>query len=112
MGRPEPSQPDKPYRCDQRCNAWDGRDTCPSSARRRCRMTSKTELAGLLAKLAQALAEHEEPVKEPAAARPMPERVLLTVDEAAERLGIGRTLTFRLVKIGDIESVTIGRLRR
>jgi excisionase family DNA binding protein len=75
-------------------------------------MTSKTELAGLLAKLAQALAEHEEPVKEPAVARPMPERVLLTVDEAAERLGIGRTLTFRLVKVGEIKSVTIGRLRR
>jgi excisionase family DNA binding protein len=42
----------------------------------------------------------------------MPERVLLTVEEVAERLGIGRTTTFRLVKTGEIESVRIGRLRR
>lgn len=39
-------------------------------------------------------------------------RLLLTVEEAAERLGIGRTLMYALVKDGDVESVQIGRLRR
>lgn len=39
-------------------------------------------------------------------------RVLLTVEAAAERLSIGRTMMYALVKTGDIESVCIGRLRR
>jgi excisionase family DNA binding protein len=38
--------------------------------------------------------------------------LLLTVEEAAERLGIGRTLMYSLVSSGTVESVTIGRLRR
>lgn len=38
--------------------------------------------------------------------------LLLTVEEAAEQLGIGRTLMYALVKQGAIESVQIGRLRR
>lgn len=42
----------------------------------------------------------------------MPERTLLTVEEAAERLRIGRTRMFALVKSGEIESILIGRLRR
>ena len=41
-----------------------------------------------------------------------PTLVLLTVEEAARRLGIGRTTCFRLVLAGEIESVTVGRLRR
>ncbi len=41
-----------------------------------------------------------------------PARLLLTVEEAADRLGIGRTLMYALVKDGDVESVHIGRLRR
>jgi excisionase family DNA binding protein len=44
--------------------------------------------------------------------RPAPERSLLTVEEDAERLHIGRTRMFDLVKSGEIESVQIGRLRR
>jgi excisionase family DNA binding protein len=39
-------------------------------------------------------------------------RLLLTVEEAAEQLGIGRTLMYALVKGGQVESVHIGRLRR
>jgi excisionase family DNA binding protein len=39
-------------------------------------------------------------------------RVLLTVEEAARRLNIGRTTMYGLVSSGVIESVTIGRLRR
>ena len=39
-------------------------------------------------------------------------RLLLTVEEAAEQLGIGRTLMYALVKRGVVESVQIGRLRR
>jgi excisionase family DNA binding protein len=38
--------------------------------------------------------------------------MVLTVEEAAERLGIGRTLMYALVKSGDVESIAIGRLRR
>jgi excisionase family DNA binding protein len=39
-------------------------------------------------------------------------RMVLTVEEAAERLGIGRTTMYALVKGGDVESIAIGRLRR
>ena len=39
-------------------------------------------------------------------------RPLLTVDEAAEQLGVGRTLLYELVNSGELESVRIGRLRR
>ncbi|MFJ2645846.1 excisionase family DNA-binding protein [Streptomyces sp. NPDC087420] len=38
--------------------------------------------------------------------------VLLTVEEAARRLRIGRTTCFKLVSTGELESVTVGRLRR
>ncbi|GIE96679.1 helix-turn-helix domain-containing protein [Paractinoplanes rishiriensis] len=38
--------------------------------------------------------------------------LVLTVEQAANRLGIGRTLMYALVTSGEIESVTIGRLRR
>ena len=38
--------------------------------------------------------------------------VLLTVEEAARRLNIGRTTMYALVSSGAVESVTIGRLRR
>ena len=40
------------------------------------------------------------------------ERVLLTVEEAARRLGIGRTLAWRLVRDGELPSVRLGRLVR
>ncbi|MFY1689236.1 helix-turn-helix domain-containing protein [Plantactinospora sp. WMMB782] len=39
-------------------------------------------------------------------------RVVLTIEEAAQRLGIGRTTMYALVMNGEIRSVTIGRLRR
>ena len=38
--------------------------------------------------------------------------ILLTVEEAARRLGIGRTVAYGLVATGHLESVKIGRLRR
>ena len=38
--------------------------------------------------------------------------LVLTIEQAAKRLGIGRTLMYALVTSGEIESVTIGRLRR
>jgi excisionase family DNA binding protein len=37
-----------------------------------------------------------------------PEGLLLTVDEAAERLRLGRTLVYRLISSGEPESVTVG----
>jgi excisionase family DNA binding protein len=39
-------------------------------------------------------------------------RLVLTVEEAAERLGIGRTMMYALITAGEVESVRIGRLRR
>jgi excisionase family DNA binding protein len=46
----------------------------------------------------------------PDQARPV--RIVLTIEEAAERLGIGRTLMYAPVSAGEVESVRIGRLRR
>jgi len=43
---------------------------------------------------------------------PHNEPLLLTVEQAADRLGIGRSLFYELITHGDIESITIGRLRR
>jgi excisionase family DNA binding protein len=39
-------------------------------------------------------------------------RVLLTVEAAAERLSIGRTTMYALIKSGHIATVRVGRLRR
>jgi len=77
--------------------------------------TRTTEIADLLTVLTTALAEQNQPgrdVAEPTVQRVMPNRVLLTIEEAAEQLGIGRTLMCKLIKTGDVESVQIGRLRR
>ncbi|MEV0174992.1 excisionase family DNA-binding protein [Streptomyces sp. NPDC050803] len=41
-----------------------------------------------------------------------PTLVLLTVEEAARRLQIGRTVCYRLISSGELESVTVGHLRR
>ena len=40
------------------------------------------------------------------------ERMLLTVEEAAERLSISRAQMWRLISRGDIASLHVGRLRR
>lgn len=40
------------------------------------------------------------------------DRLLLRIEEAAERLGIGRSLMYRLVLSGEVQSVPVGRLRR
>jgi excisionase family DNA binding protein len=40
------------------------------------------------------------------------EYIVLTVEQAAKRLNIGRTLMYELVSSGEVESVHIGRLRR
>lgn len=76
--------------------------------------TATPELAAVLVQLAKVLVEQaatipSEPAPQP---RPVPERVLLTVEEAAERLRIGRTLAWRLVRTGELESIRIGKLRR
>lgn len=39
-------------------------------------------------------------------------KLLLTVAEAAARLGIGRTLMYELISTGAVASVQVGRLRR
>ncbi|MFC5668302.1 helix-turn-helix domain-containing protein [Kitasatospora misakiensis] len=45
-------------------------------------------------------------------AAPDPTLVALTVEEAARRLGVGRTTMYALVASGEVSSVRIGRLRR
>jgi excisionase family DNA binding protein len=52
-----------------------------------------------------------EPVRDGPAERAAP-RLMLTVEQAAETLRIGRTTMFALVRSGEVESVRIGRLRR
>ena len=42
----------------------------------------------------------------------MDDRILLTVDDAAVRLSMGRTLVYQKVLSGEIASVKIGRSRR
>ena len=66
-------------------------------------------LTELLSTLAALLAEPEKAAAPATVTKP---RVLLTVAEAAERLGIGKTTTYALVRSGELESVLIGRLRR
>jgi excisionase family DNA binding protein len=39
-------------------------------------------------------------------------KVLLTVDEAARALSLGRTLVYELVMKREIESIKVGRMRR
>ncbi|MFD7877604.1 excisionase family DNA-binding protein [Streptomyces sp. NPDC059766] len=41
-----------------------------------------------------------------------PSLVLLTVEEAARRLSVGRTTCFALIRSGELESITVGHLRR
>jgi excisionase family DNA binding protein len=38
--------------------------------------------------------------------------LLVTTVEAAQRLGCGRTTIYELISSGELETVTIGRLRR
>lgn len=73
--------------------------------------TDLTQLATQLAQLAQTLAAQSK-APEPVPVRQMPQRILLTPEEAAERLGVGRTTMFKLIRCGEIESVQIGKLRR
>jgi excisionase family DNA binding protein len=39
-------------------------------------------------------------------------RLAVTVDEAAEMLGVGRATLYKIVMRGEIESFTVGRARR
>ncbi len=70
------------------------------------------DVAALLAQVVQLLATSPPTtVPEPRTATPQ-DRVLLTVEDAAKRLHIGRTTAWGLVKSGELPSVQIGRLRR
>ena len=73
--------------------------------------TRATEIADLLARLVVLMSDQSSDTEAPLP-QPVPVRVLLTLEEAAERLHIGKTKTYALVKSGEIESVLIGRLRR
>lgn len=56
------------------------------------------------------------PAAPPAVPRPVAppaeERILLSVIEAARRLGIGRSLMYELLGAGEIRSIHVGRLRK
>ena len=41
-----------------------------------------------------------------------PEPILLTIPQAARKLGIGRTLAYELIAAGELEVVHIGRAAR
>ncbi|WP_034221042.1 excisionase family DNA-binding protein [Actinotalea ferrariae] len=40
------------------------------------------------------------------------EKLLISVEEAAERLDIGRTLLFELIRTDQIRTIRVGRLRK
>ncbi|MEU8227094.1 helix-turn-helix domain-containing protein [Kribbella sp. NPDC048915] len=46
------------------------------------------------------------------ASNPTAGPLLLTVEQAAQQLGVGRTTLFALLKSGELESIPLGRLRR
>jgi len=76
-------------------------------------VTKADEVADLMARLLYLLApEQDAPELREQARAAMPPRMLFTVDEAAQQLGIGKTKTYSLVRSGELESVQIGRLRR
>jgi excisionase family DNA binding protein len=50
------------------------------------------------------------PARADSLSAPLP--LVLTVEQGAERLGVGRTVMYALVSSGAVESVQIGRLRR
>jgi len=77
--------------------------------------TTAAELAQLVAQLAQFAQALSDQVERPAPkpnARELPKRVLLTVEEAAQMLNIGRTSMFKLIRDRQVETVQIGTLRR
>lgn len=40
------------------------------------------------------------------------ERLLLSVEEVAELLSLGRTKVFELIRRGELESISVGKARR
>lgn len=90
------------------------RKTPPNSHQGISMTTATPPLATLLTQLVTALTDqHRQPKAPPVPElRRLPPRVLLTVEEAAQQLGIGRSMAFRLIRDGELQSVRIGRLRR
>jgi excisionase family DNA binding protein len=52
------------------------------------------------------------PPEAPAPVTPPPPKLLVSLDDAAERLSIGRTMLYQLVRERQIKTVRIGRLYR
>ncbi|MGH3859975.1 excisionase family DNA-binding protein [Actinokineospora sp.] len=69
---------------------------------------NRNELASLIAQVIDALTQPEPPIPPPA----HDNRVLFTVEEAAQQLRIGKTRAWQLISTGELQSVQIGRLRR
>ena len=62
----------------------------------------------------QSFPAHPTPLRgrRPAPASGLGTRLLLTVEEAADCLGVGRTYMFQLISRGAVPSVRVGKLRR
>jgi excisionase family DNA binding protein len=65
-------------------------------------------LEAAFAELVEALTEQVR--RDARRARPLPDR-LLSVEEAARELGIGRTLVYDLIAKGELQSIKVGRRR-
>jgi excisionase family DNA binding protein len=77
--------------------------------RRRLAATRRTDMPGrTVADVTSTPTQHAQRRRDTA----VPERMLLTVEEAAHVLGVGRSLMYELIARGAIKTVRIGRLRR
>ncbi|MDR6320049.1 helix-turn-helix domain-containing protein [Actinoplanes couchii] len=73
-------------------------------------LDQRLRIAALLAK--PAVAAQNNPLQDAASSQATLDALLLTVEEAAELLKIGRTTVYDLMKTGQLNSTMIGRLRR
>jgi excisionase family DNA binding protein len=70
------------------------------------------EISFVLTRLSMLLTEGRPDVHPSAPSQTSTDKVLLKPEEAADRLGVGRTKVYALIKAGELQSVQIGRLRR